>query len=245
MLESASKVNFNFNFGASPCVPATAFETSGDSLDISDIKQFLSNPNINHLGEVMAFPSVINGDEEILDLGMKILIREDSAAKDFEALSPLIDTYYEDLMFCSDDRHPHDLVKEHINSFVVRAMKKENNLFKVLQIACINPIKHYCLDVGQLRVGDKADFIEVQNLKDFKIRSTVINGELICEGLKTKIKAVKNNPINNFNIKTLKVKDFLFESGCEVIEVIQVIDHELFTKEKNTIPTTKVILVQI
>ncbi len=280
MLSNAKSVNFNFNFGVSSCVPATTFETSGATLDAHTVEQLLNNPNLNHLGEVMAFPSVINGDKEILakinsaknlnipidghapnlsgddlkkyinagistdheassyeeakeklDLGMKILIREGSAAKNFEALAPLIDNYYEQLMFCSDDKHPNDILEGHINSLVVRAIKKGYNLFNVLQIACINPINHYNLDVGQLCIGDKADFIEVENLSSFKIIRTIINGEVLSQNGKTNIKSILVKPINKFNAKSTQASDFIFQDNCETIEVIGAIDHELLTKE--------------
>ncbi|MEA3497817.1 MAG: adenine deaminase [Campylobacterota bacterium] len=280
MLSNASKVNFNFNFGVSSCVPATTFETSGSTLDSKIVDKLLHNPNLNHLGEVMAFPSVINGDKEILekiesakklnipidghapnlrgkdlkkyirsgittdhesssyeeakeklDLGMKILIREGSAAKNFDALSPLIDKYYKKLMFCSDDKHPNDLLKGHINSLVLKAVKKGYDLFNILQIACINPINHYNLDLGQLQIGDKADFIEIQDLTSFKIIRTVIAGEEVYIDGKNKINNVDVEPINKFNTKPKKIEEFIFKSDCDTIEVIQAIDHELFTKE--------------
>jgi len=281
MLNNAQEVNFKFNFGVSPCVPATPFETSGATLDANKVQTLLKNPKLNHLAEVMAFPSVLNDDKEILakiaaakelklpidghapglsgsdlkkyidagistdheassydeakeklDLGMKILIREGSAAKNFDALSPLINEYYENLMFCSDDRHPNDLSKEHINALVVRSIKQGHDIFKVLQIACINPVEHYNLDVGQLRVGDSADFIEVKDLEDFEILRTVINGEVVNENNKSKINSIKIEPINNFHALKTLASDFIFESACDEVEVIQAIDHELFTKEK-------------
>ncbi len=281
MLNNAQKVNFKFNFGVSPCVPATPFETSGATLDVKEVQTLLQHPKLNYLSEVMAFPSVINGDKEILakiaaakaldlpidghapglsgldlkkyidagittdheassyeeakeklDLGMKILIREGSAAKNFDALSPLIDEYYEDLMFCSDDRHPNDLLKEHINALVIKSIKQGHDLFKVLQIACINPIEHYNLNVGELKVGDSADFIEVKDLKDFNILRTLINGEVVYENNQSKINAIKIKAINNFHALKTDASDFVFESACDEVEVIQAIDHELFTKEK-------------
>ena len=281
MLSNADKVNFNFNFGVSPCVPATSFETSGATLDSSSVKELLKNPKLNHLGEVMAFPSVVNDDHEImakinaakelnipidghapflsgeylkkyinvgistdheassyeeakekLALGMKILIREGSAAKNYEALCALIPEYSDKLMFCSDDKHPNDLLNGHINELVVRSLKKGYDLFDVLKIACVNPKEHYSLDVGQLRVGDKADFIEVSDLESFTTLRSFINGELVSENGESKIESVKIEPINNFHASITRATDFAFESGCETVEVIQAIDHELFTLEK-------------
>jgi len=170
--------------------------------------------------------------KEKLELGMKILIREGSAAKNFEALSPLIESYSDRLMFCSDDKHPNDLLKGHINNLVIRSIKKGYDLFDILKIASTNPIEHYNLDVGQLRVGDRADFIEVENLDSFKILRTIINGEVVYENSETKIRSVKVEPINNFHASKTLPSDFVFLSKCDEIEVIQAIDHELFTIEK-------------
>ncbi len=281
MLSNADEVDFNFNFGVSPCVPATPFETNGASLDAKAVKELLKNPKLNHLSEVMDFPGVVANESEImekisyakeqnipidghapflggddlkkyidagistdheassyaeakekLDLGMKILIREGSAAKNYEALSPLIKSYSDKLMFCSDDKHPNDLLKDHINSLVTRSIKKGYDLFDVLKIACLNPIEHYNLNVGQLRVGDKADFIEVEDLENFKIIQTLINGKVVSENSNSKIDSVEVEPINNFHASTTMASDFVFKSECDTIEVIQVIDHELFTKEQ-------------
>ncbi|MEA2099761.1 MAG: adenine deaminase [Campylobacterota bacterium] len=281
MLENAEKVNFNFNFGVSPCVPATPFETSGATLDSTTVKELLKNPKFKHLSEVMAFPSVVANDPEImakiryakelnipidghapmlsgddlkkyidagistdheassygeakekLELGMKILIREGSAAKNYEALSPLIESYSDMLMFCSDDKHPNDLLEGHINELVVKSIAKGYDIFDVLKIACINPKEHYNLDLGLLRVGDKADFIEVEDLESFKIIRTFIDGEIVSENSKTKINSVKVDSINNFHARKTAPSDFVFESGCDEVEVIQAIDHELFTLEK-------------
>jgi adenine deaminase len=169
--------------------------------------------------------------KEKLERGMKILIREGSAAKNFDALQPLIDEHYQDMMFCSDDRHPDDLKNEHINSLVVRAIDKGDDLFKVLQVACINPIEHYNLDVGTLHVGDYADFIEVKDLKDFEIIKTVINAEILYENSTCKIEYKKVQTPNNFYAMYKSEEDFLFKQECETIEVIGALDHELITQE--------------
>lgn len=107
--------------------------------------------------------------EEKLGLGMKILIREGSAAKNFEALINLLPEHYKNMMFCSDDKHPDDLVLGHINQLCARAVAKGIDVFKVLEVACINPINHYNLEVGQLKVGDPADFIAVKDLTNFEV----------------------------------------------------------------------------
>ena len=280
MLDNAEQVNFKFYFGASPCVPATPFETSGATLGVGEIKTLLKKPQIKYLSEVMNFPGVIDGDEELLskikaaqelgkpvdghapglrgdDLkryidagittdheaftyeeglekirnGMKIVIREGSAAKNFNALEPLIDEHYAMLMFCSDDRHPNDLYHDHINQLVKRALAKGNDLFKVLQIACINPITHYDLDVGMLREGDSADFIEVDNLEDLTVLKTVINGEVVAQNGETKISRVPVSKPNRFHAVAKRAEEFAMPE-CQTVEVIQAIDHELITHEK-------------
>jgi len=279
MVENGKKSGFKFHFGASPCVPATPFETSGAILTPENIKTLLERDDIYYLSEVMNFPGVINddpdmlekieyakqlnkpidghcpaltGDEltkyigagiqtdhecfmfneakEKLEKNMKVQIREGSAAKNYEELHNLIDEYYENLMFCSDDRHPNDLVKEHINSLVKRAIKDNHNLFKVLQIACINPIKHYNLDVGLLRVGDNADFIEVDNLEDFNIIKTFINGKIVYDG-EVHLENVKIESINNFKALPKKEDEFKFLETT-TYHIIDAIDHELITKEE-------------
>ena len=118
---------------------------------------------------------------EKLQKGMKILIREGSAAKNFEALIDLLPEHYQNMMFCSDDKHPDDLLLNHINALCARAVAKDIDVFKVLQAACVNPVKHYNLDVGLLQKDDVADFIIVEDLKDFKTLQTYINGELVFD----------------------------------------------------------------
>ena len=114
-----------------------------------------------------------------LRLGMKILIREGSAARNFDALADLLHHYSDSMMFCSDDKHPDSLVAGHINALCARAVGRGIDLFHVLQAACINPISHYGLDVGQLREGDPADFILVKDLTGFGVLETFINGERV------------------------------------------------------------------
>ena len=122
---------------------------------------------------------------------MKIIIREGSAAKNFEALIDLLNDYPDRMMFCSDDKHPDSLVIGHINQLCARAVAKGIDLFKILKAACVNPVLHYKLDVGLLREGDPADFIVVKDLKDFEVIKTYINGELVAENGKSKIKSHK------------------------------------------------------
>ena len=166
---------------------------------------------------------------EKLQKGMKVLIREGSAAKNFEALIDLLPEYFENMMFCSDDKHPDDLLLGHINQLCERAVAKGIDVFKVLQAACVNPVKHYNLEVGLLQKGDAADFILVDNLKEFNVLETYINGELVAKNGESFVKSVPFEILNNFNTDTKKVADFRFESSANKIRVIEALDGELVT----------------
>jgi adenine deaminase len=148
--------------------------------------------------------------EEALDklqFGMKILIREGSAAKNFEALIGLLDEHYKMMMFCSDDKHPDSLAIGHINQLCARAVAKGIDIFKIIQVACVNPVLHYKMKVGLLRVGDDADFVLAKDLIDFNIVQTYINGELMAENGKSFIQSVKTEPINNFSCNPVVESD--------------------------------------
>jgi len=158
--------------------------------------------------------------EEALDklqYGMKILIREGSAAKNFEALIGLLDEHYKMMMFCSDDKHPDSLAIGHINQLCARAVAKGIDIFKIIQVACVNPVLHYKMKVGLLRVGDDADFVLAKDLIDFNIVQTYINGELMAENGKSFIQSVKTEPINNFscNPVVVRFKDIDFRISKE------------------------------
>lgn len=173
--------------------------------------------------------------EEALDklqYGMKILIREGSAAKNFEALIGLMDEHYENMMFCSDDKHPDSLAVGHINQLCARAVAKGIDTFKVLQAACINPVLHYKMDNGILRVGDPADFIVLKNLENFEVEKTFIDGRLVAENGQSLIESGTATIINNFNCKEKKVGDFSIPaSGNPLIPVIEALDGQLITNK--------------
>lgn len=167
---------------------------------------------------------------EKVSLGMHILIREGSAAKNFEALHSLIDSHPDKVMFCSDDKHPHDLVKGHINELVRRAVvDKKHDVMNVLRSACLHPITHYKLDVGLLKPGDSADFIVVENLHDFKIKQTYIKGQLVAENGKTLIDSIDSPVINYFEVYQTKPEDFQLKAVGSMIRVIEALDGELIT----------------
>ena len=168
---------------------------------------------------------------EKLQKGMKVIIREGSAAKNFEALIDLLPEHFENMMFCSDDKHPDDLLLGHINELCERAVTKGIDVFKVLQAACINPVKHYNLDVGLLNQRDDADFIVLEDLKKFKVLQTYINGELVAENGRSFVKSVPFEVLNNFNTDKKEIVDFRYQSTSKRIRVIEALDGELVTNE--------------
>lgn len=167
-------------------------------------------------------------------LGMHILIREGSAAKNYEALCPLIKQFPDKVMFCSDDKHPHELVQGHINELVKRSIiDKKYDLMDVLRAASYNPIKHYQLDVGLLQEHDSADFIVVDNLTHFTILETYVKGIKTAENGKTLITSVTEETPNQFNISPKKPQDFIIEAKSKNISVIQPRDGELITGKES------------
>jgi adenine deaminase len=194
-------------------------------------------------------PVVISTDhecftqEEALDklqYGMKILIREGSAAKNFEALINLLHDYPDQIMFCSDDKHPDSLVDNHLNIICKRAVAKGIDVFKVLQAACINPVKHYDMEVGLLQPKDPADFIIVKDLKDFEVVSTYINGNKVAEAGKSLIPSVAINLINQFDCKPItqselafKVDEIIKSEDGKAIPVIEALEGQLITNQLN------------
>jgi adenine deaminase len=169
--------------------------------------------------------------QEKLSLGMKVIIREGSAAKNFNALIDLLPEHYENMMFCSDDKHPDDLIVGHINLLCARAVAKGMDVFKVLQAACVNPVHHYNMNVGLLQEGDAADFIVVEDLVHFKIQQTYIDGELVAEHGNSFVQHVPFETPNNFNISAKEVSDFEIPSTASKIRVIEALEGQLITNE--------------
>ncbi|MFL5752460.1 MAG: adenine deaminase [Bacteroidia bacterium] len=282
MIENGNKVPFHFFFGAPSCVPATAFETAGASIDSKGIDELLKRPEIIYLAEMMNFPGVIHKDPEVmaklalaekynkpvdghapglrgeelrkyistgistdhecfsyeeakekLELGMKIMIREGSAARNFEALIPLLSGFPDQIMFCSDDKHPDGLIVSHINDHVKRALKKGHDLFQVLRASSVNVINHYNLPVGQLRKGDNADFIEIDSIENFNILRTFISGKCVAEKGRSSIERTAVSLINNFRCSLKRPSDFELSAGSGNVKVIEVLDGQLITKQVN------------
>ncbi len=286
MIKNAAQVPFKFYFGASSCVPATTFETSGATIDAQAVEKLLKQDTIKYLAEVMNFPGVVHDFPDIMQkikvaqkygkkidghaptltgkdlkkyvaagittdhecitlaeakekisLGMKIQIREGSASKDFDTFYSLVGTNPNMCMFCSDDKHPDDLETGHINLLVKRCLAKGLDLMRVLKVACVNPVEHYGLDVGLLQKGDNADFIVVDDLKNLEVLKTFINGVLVAEKHKSLIPRTIVEAVNNFKAKKKKVLDFALPLKDDAeIEVIKVIDGQLFTERNNVKP---------
>lgn len=169
--------------------------------------------------------------EEKLSLGMKVIIREGSAAKNFEALIDLLPENYQNMMFCSDDKHPDDLIVSHINALCARAVAKGIDVFKVLQAACVNPVHHYKIEVGLLKENDAADFILVEDLIDFKVLETYINGELAAKNGESFVAHVPFETPNNFNITSKEINDFAVAGKGSKIRVIEALEGQLITNE--------------
>lgn len=178
--------------------------------------------------------------EDKLRCGMKVLIREGSAARNFEALAPLIPDHLPKLMFCSDDKHPDSLLEGHINQLVSRSVKKGYDLFSVLQIACRNPVEHYRLPVGLLRVGDPADLVITEELEDFRATETWINGVKVAENGKCLLPYKACTPINQFVASELQLADLAVEGNERLVRIIEAYDGELVTGElKQVLPLDK------
>jgi len=280
MIDNGAKVPLKFFFGAPSCVPATGFETAGASIHSHDIRELLKRSDISYLAEMMNWPGVLAGDEEVMkkiryareagklvdghapglrgekaksyfaqgistdhectqleeavekiEAGAKIAIREGSAAKNFEALHPLFLKHPQFLMFCSDDKHPDDLMDGHINLLVRRALEKGYGLFDVLHAACVHPVDHYGLGVGTLQVGDSADFIRVKDLRDFDILESTIDGTRIYGENEVNFKPRTTTVPNVMKTKLLNAKGLALPADGDRIRLIVAEDGELVTKK--------------
>jgi adenine deaminase len=280
MISNGKKVPFKFYFGASSCVPATPFETAGASLGVNEIDELLQMDEIGYLSEMMNFPGVLMGDEQVMAklalarkygkpvdghapglmgeearkyidagistdhecftleegiekarLGMNILIREGSAARNFDTLAPLLETFPDLVMFCSDDRHPDDLLRRHINDIAHRAILKGYDLLTVIKSCTLNPKKHYNLSTGLLQPGDAADFIVIDDPGTFKVLKTYIDGILVAEEGKSLIQSVTEEPVNHFDARKISAEELVIKPRGKMIRVIEALEGQLITHE--------------
>ena len=285
MIENGKQVPFKFFFGAPSCVPSTAFETAGSTLNANDIEELMASPDIYYLSEMMNYPGVLFDDPEILkkiaaakkhdkpidghapalsgsnlqkyvgagistdhecftlaealekiSLGMKILIREGSAARNFEALIPLMATHPDKLMFCSDDKHPDELEDGHIDVLIRRTIALGYNVMDVLKAASLNAVEHYKLNVGMLQTGDDADFIVVDDLRKPVAKQTYIKGVLVAENGVSNIHYKEIVTPNNFKAEFIKAEDLFVPDKGKKIKVMECFDGLLITKSFTTEP---------
>ncbi len=172
--------------------------------------------------------SAAEGAEKIR-AGMKVLIREGSAARNFDALIDLIDLHPESIMFATDDLHPDDLVKGHINLIVKRAIAMGKDRMSVLRAASLNPVRHYRLQAGLLREGDFADYVMIDNFEDFNILRTCVNGKPVAEAGKALIRPARARAINNFGAKRKRPSDFALKIAGRRLKVIVAEDGQIVT----------------
>jgi len=167
---------------------------------------------------------------EKAEKGMIIQIREGSAAKNYEALIQLLNHYPDKVMFCSDDKHPNDLVKGHMNEIIKRAFNDGYDLFDILRACTYVPKMHYKLDTGLLQVGDPADFVVLDNLMEFTVLSTFINGEKVAECGKSLLRSVVETEPNIFKAESITLSDLELKAETKKIRVFKVFDGELITE---------------
>jgi len=169
---------------------------------------------------------------EKLAAGMTIMIREGSAAKNFDELIPLMDEAPDRLMFCSDDKHPDSLVEGHIDALARRAIERGYDRFDVLRAACVHPVEHYGLDVGLLREGDPADFIVVDDPDALTVRRTYVEGECVAEADETMIERVSSDVVNQFEAEPVAPGAFEISAESDRVRVITAVDNQLVTGEE-------------
>jgi adenine deaminase len=279
MINDAKKVPVRFWFGASSCVPATKFESSGASLGKEEIEDLLSRDEIKYLAEMMNYPGVVYNDKQVIEkleiakragkpidghapgltgdmlkkyisegistdhecstieealekinLGMKILIREGSAARNLEALKQLYRINPEMVMLCSDDLHPEMLQKRHLNKLIAKLINEGYNAFDVLRSCTINPVNHYSLEAGLLLPGQPADFIIVDDLSKMNVQETWIKGQKVFGDGKVLFEYAGNEPVNKWNCSEIKPADISITGTGKKIKAIVAYDGELFTK---------------
>jgi adenine deaminase len=166
-----------------------------------------------------------------IDLGMKIMLRQSSASRDFQHLISLISEFPDRIMFCTDDCHPDDLEKGYINLLVNSALSQKYDLFDVMQGAVKTASDHYNLGLGMLQVSDCADFIVVDNLNNFNVLSTVIDGVEVYDGVQVNIVGSNEKVINNFYSNSITVHNLLVKKVASSMNVIQVVEDSLITNK--------------
>jgi len=167
--------------------------------------------------------------KEKIRRGMKIQIREGSAARSLDRFHSLLKEDLSMIMLCSDDLHPEMLERGHIDILVRRLLALGYDIFSILQVAVVNPVLHYKLDTGLLRKGDRADFIVIDNPRDFNVSETWINGERVYDGNRINFRSPPVKPVNRFNCTQINPRDIAVGKRKGSIRVIDAVDGDLVT----------------
>ncbi len=286
ILDETQNIPLNVFLMLPSCVPATPYENSGANLSADDLKQLIDNPRVLGLGELMNYPGVINGEEDVINkinlcneygkiidghgpeilgkelnayvlpgiktehecssveemlerirLGMYISIRQGSAAKN---LLPLLKGITNENMrrctFCTDDRHPEDLLNEgHIDNSIRIAIKNGIDPISAIIMATLNVAECYNLkNIGAIAPGYIADLVVVDNLEEFNITKVFKDGKIVSENQKNMFEIKENNRYDvkdTVHIKAIKKEDLNIYMKTENANVISLIDHSLLTKK--------------
>ena len=174
---------------------------------------------------------------EKIAAGVKILIREGSAARNYQALEPLLFSHPGSCMFCSDDSHPDTLAIGHIDQLVRRAVAAGLYPVEALRIACRNPVEHYGLPVGLLREGVHADFLVVGDLREFRVLQTYIGGELVAERGRPTAPFQVPSMLNRFAARPVAPSEFAVRTGSGKVEIniILIEDGQLVTRRETAV----------
>jgi len=284
MIEASEDLPLNVYFMLPSCVPATSFENSGAVLRAQELKELIDHERVLGLGELMDYPSVIKGEDQILDklvmagekivdghgpniegkdlnayvaagvhtehecstieemldrlrLGMYILIRQGSAARNLETLIRAVTRENaRRCLFCTDDKHPEDiLMGGHIDNNVRLAIKGGIDPITAIQMATINAAQCYNLKgIGAIAPGYDADIIVIDDLKAFNILNVYKKGQLVAENKKPlfDVKSTDYSKVTN----TVKIKDITKENleinlNSDIVNVMRLLPHSLLTEK--------------
>ncbi|WP_297872323.1 adenine deaminase [uncultured Oscillibacter sp.] len=153
-----------------------------------------------------------------LERGQFIMIREGTAARNLEALAPLLcGKYAERCMFCTDDKHPSDLLeKGHIDYIVKEAIRLGADPITAVKVACHNAARYFLLNNrGAIAPGYLGDFVIIDNFEHFNIEKVFKKGELMVEnGVVRDFPLPRVEPYlterahGTFHLQTLTPQDF-------------------------------------